>query len=78
MTTCLKVKDRSNPLEVNPSSSFKNLAIDDPKDIEMSDQGITDQNDNSTHNSKAEAMVETVTKANPGSNMSHNITRTRS
>ena len=78
VTTFLQVKDRSDPLEVNPSKNFENLAISDQKDIEMSDQGITDQNENSTHNSKAEAMVETVTKANPGSNMSHNITRTRS
>ena len=44
VTTFLQVKSRSDPLEVNPSKSFKNLAIDDLKDIEMSDQGITDQN----------------------------------
>ena len=71
VTTFMQVKDRSDPLDVNPSKSFENLAIDDQKDMELSDQGITDHNENSTHNNKAEAMVDTVTKANPGSNMSH-------
>ena len=71
VTTFLKVKDPSHPLNVNPSSSFTNLVINDPKDIEMLDQGITDHNNNSTHSSKAEAMVEPVTKDNLGSNMSH-------
>ena len=71
VTTLLKVKDPSDPLDVNPSSSFKNLVINDPKDIEMSDQGITDHNDNSTHSSKTKGMVEPVTKANLGSNTSH-------
>ena len=71
VTTFLQVKDPSDPLNVNPSNSFKNLAINDPKDIEMSDQGTIDHNDNSTHTSKAEAMVEPITKANLGSNMSH-------
>ena len=37
----------------------------------MSDQGITDHNENSTHNSKAEARVDSVAKANLGSNTSH-------
>ena len=71
VTTFMQVKDRSDPLDVNPSKSFENLAIDDQKDMELSDQGITDHNENSTHNNKAEAMVDIVTKANPGCNMSH-------
>ena len=29
VTTFMQVKDRSDPLDVNPSKSFKNLAIDD-------------------------------------------------
>ena len=37
----------------------------------MLDPGTTDHNDNSTLSSKAEAVVEPVTKANLGSNMSH-------
>ena len=37
----------------------------------MSDPGITDHNENSTHNSKAEARVDPVAKANLGSNTSH-------
>ena len=67
----MKVKDQTDPLNVNPSNSFKNLLIDNSKDIEMSDQGATDHNGNSTLKNKAEAMVEPVTKANLGSNTSH-------
>ena len=37
----------------------------------MSDTVITDHNKNPTHNSKAEARVDSVAKANPGSNSSH-------
>ena len=37
----------------------------------MSDPLITDHNENSTHNSKAETRVNSVAKANLGSNTSH-------
>ena len=66
ITTFKEVKD----LSVNPSKSFKTLVIDDPKDIEMSDQDATYHSDNSTPKNKAEAMGDSITKANPGSNMS--------
>ena len=46
----LHVKDRYDPLVVNPNKNFENLAIDDLKD--MSDQGITDQNKNKKCSSK--------------------------
>ena len=52
VTTFLKVKDPTDPLNVNQSNNFGNLAINDPKDIEMSDPGTTDHNENSTHNSR--------------------------
>ena len=67
VTTFLKVKDPTDPLNVNQIKSFLNLAINHPKDIEMSDPGTTDHNDNN----KAEARFDSVAKANLGSNMSH-------
>ena len=51
VTTFMNVKDPTDPLNVQQSKSFKNLAINSPKDIEMSDTAATDHNDNS----KAEA-----------------------
>ena len=69
ITTYKEVKDPSDPLNLNPTKSFINLAIDNPKAIEMSDPDETDQNDNST--SKAEALAVPTTKANSGSNTSH-------
>ena len=33
VTTFLKVKDPTDPLNVNQSKNFENLAINDPKDI---------------------------------------------
>ena len=71
VTTFLKVKDPTEPLNVNQSNHFENLAINDPKDIEMSDPGITDHNEKYTHNSKAEAGVDSVAKSNLGSTTSH-------
>ena len=67
VTTFLKVKKTTDSLNVQQSKSFKNLAINSPKDIEMSDTAATDHNDNS----KAEARFVSVAKANLGSNMSH-------
>ena len=67
VTTFMNVKDPTDPLNVQQSKSFKNLAINSAKDINLSDTAATDHNDNS----KAEAMVSSVAKANPGSNMSH-------
>ena len=55
-----------SPLNVNPTKKFKNLAIEDPKDIKMLDH---DETDHST--SKAEARAVLTTKANSGSNTSH-------
>ena len=66
VTTFMNVKDPTDPLNVQQSKSFKNLAINSPKDIEMSDTAATDHNDNS----KAEAGFVSVAKANLGSNMS--------
>ena len=68
ITTFKEVKDPSDPLNINPTKSFEHLAIDDPKDIEMSDQ---DETDNSTSKNQAEAMAAPTTKANSGSNTSH-------
>ena len=65
--TFLNVKDPTDPLNVQKSKSFSNLAINSPKDVDMLDKVATDQNDNS----KAEAMVSLVLKYNPGSNISH-------
>ena len=65
--TFMNVKDPTDPLNVQKSKSFSNLAINSPKDVDMSDKVATDQNDNS----KTEAEVSLVAKANPGSNISH-------
>ena len=48
-------------------NNFSSLAINSPKDIDMSDTVATDHNDNS----KAEAEASLVAKASPGSNNSH-------
>ena len=62
----MDVKDHSDPLSVNQNNSFSNLEITSPKDTPMSDDGVTDENENC----KAEAEASLVTKANPGSNTS--------
>ena len=65
--TFMDVKDRTDPLNVKQNNSFSSLAITSPKDIIMSDDGATEVNDKC----KAEAKASLVTKANPGSNISH-------
>ena len=65
--TFMDVKDRTDPLNVKQNNSFSSLAITSPKDIIMSDDGATEVNDKC----KAEAEASLVTKANPGSNISH-------
>ena len=66
VTTFMKVKDPTDPLNVQQSNNCENLAINSPKDIEMLDTAATNHNDNS----KAEAGFVSVAKANLGSNMS--------
>ena len=65
--TFMDVKDPTDPLNVQQNNSFSSLAINSPKDVNMSDKVATDQNDNS----KAEAEASLVAKANPGSDISH-------
>ena len=65
--TFMDVKDPTDPLNVQQNKSFSSLAINSPKDVNMSDKVATDQNDNS----KAEAEASLVAKANPGSDISH-------
>ena len=65
--TFMNVKDPTDPLNVQQNKSFSSLAINSPKDVNMSDKVDTDHNDNS----KAEAEASLVAKANPGSNKSH-------
>ena len=62
----LDVKDQTDPLNVQ-QNNFSSLAINSPKDINMSDTVATDHNDNS----KAEAKASLVAKASHGSNNSH-------
>ena len=66
VTTFLDVKDHKDPLNVQ-QNNFSSLAINSPKDIEMSDKDATDYNDNS----KAEPESSLVAKAILGSNNDH-------
>ena len=65
--TFMDVKDPTDPLNVKQNNSFSSLAINSPKDINMSDNVAIDEN----ANSKAEAEASLVAKANPGSDISH-------
>ena len=64
--TFMDVKDCTDPLNVKQNNSFSNLAITSPKDTPMSDDDVTDENENC----KAEAEASLVTKVNPDSNTS--------
>ena len=57
VTMFTQVKDHSDPLEVNPQNEFKNMAIKDLKDTELSDQENMDQNENTSIN-KSEANAD--------------------
>ena len=65
--TFMNVKDPTDPLNVKQSKSFSSLALNSPKDVDMSDKVATDHHDNS----KAEAEASLVAKASPGSNKGH-------
>ena len=75
----LEVKDPSDPIERKSTKSFSELAIEDPKDSEMSDLAINDLNDNTKpeietphySKSKAEAEVLNPTEVIDDSGASH-------
>ena len=50
LTTFNQVKDHSDPLGVNTQNDFKNLAIHDQKDTELSDHVNMDHNENNSSN----------------------------
>mgnify|MGYP007123566618 CR=1 FL=1 len=50
LTTFNQVKDHSDPLGVNTPNDFKNLAINDLKDTELSDHVNMDHNENNSSN----------------------------